>query len=747
MRLPHRRLGALLAALLLLPPGSARAAALLAASYRAGSVPRITPGIAPLKVAGFQPGARLVVPATGVHLRPTLPAVVAPAVSETLVVTGPLAFVPAASAVGRGANAARFSANTVLRSLRFDAARPLLDLSAFRLARDKTPAGGARLSAPSRDFERLFEMARRILLRPAARKFLREIFKEELLITDEMREKYELPEDLEKIKEVSQSQLMLVLQHNSAHFATIEKYLDEMEKADEKGKESVIAEKSAEWRAFFRDLIKDEKLSTVFKNLNDPLNPMRLELAGGRAGYRDVKLYANHESLEGGKKTPPADLKKVVLDFIASAETEVMLNVFDFDLLEVADALVAKAEAGVKVTVGIDWKSSALKRPEVQAVIKRLTGLDGKEFDKALKEGGLIETRKNLALRLVDSVGLNHQKMIVVDWNDKEKAKALFSSGNFTQSCIGPEGDLKDVENRPDYSIPNANHIVTMDSWLAAQIAADNMTKTLIHGLRGNEYPLGGAFKIFGEKPEGAKEAPYIVLTFSPKGGLGDVNRDITQRLILETRGPLRVMEFAYSAWSLFLATVRRAELEIAEKGDFDLRGLFDKPFALMFWSVPLAMAGYELKEDGDKREYVESKENLLKKALGAAFEAVLKNIRIPHSHYRTHSYALPDGTTREVNAKLHHKVMISGDFAILGTSFNPSENANNNQEQLLLTNDALLVGPMRAAFDGLFALSPTSLAEAVASRNEWFKTGGEDDAAVGDQYEHVDEESGRKKK
>lgn len=745
MRLLQRRLCAVLAAFLLLPPGSARAAAFVSASYRAGSVPRIATGIAPLKVAGFNPGFRLSAPSAAVNLQATLPSAVA---ADAVVLSGPLAFVPASSPVGFAANAARLSANRVLSSLPFDAVLPRVDLSGFHLAKDKTPAGAARLSAPSSDFARIFEMARRILTRPAARKFLREIFKDELVITDEMREKFELPDDMEKIKEVSQSQLMLILQHNAGRFEVIEKYLGEMEKADEKGNEKALSEKSAEWRAFFRDLIKDEKLSSAFKKLNDPLSPMRLELEGGGAGYRNVQLYANHESLAEGRKTPPADLKKVVLDFIAAAETELMLNVFDFDLMEIADALVAKAEAGVKVTVGIDWKNSALKRPEVQAVVQRLTGLSDEKFKKALAEGGLIESRKNLSVRLVDSVGLNHQKMIAVDWNDEQKAKALFSSGNLTQSCIGKEGDLKDVENRPDYSIPNANHIVTMDSWLAAQTAADNMTKTLVYGLKGNEYPLGGAFKIFGEKPTGAAEAPYIVLTFSPKGGLGDINRDLTRRLILETRGPLRVMQFAASAQSFLEALYERAKREMAEGLAFDLKGLFDAPFALRPWSVPLALSGYEFHEDKEPKEYVPAKVNRLREILGAAFDAVLKNIRIPPSQYRTHQYAMPDGAARQVNAKLHHKVLISGGYAILGTSFNFSENANHNQEQFLLTNEPVLVAAMTAAFDGLFALSPTSLVDKALSRNEWFKTGaaGDDHYAVGDQYEHVDEESGRTK-
>lgn len=51
--------------------------------------------------------------------------------------------------------------------------------------------------------------------------------------------------------------------------------------------------------------------------------------------------------------------------------------------------------------------------------------------------------KSGIFIHAVDSVGLNHQKMMSIDWTIPGEGKVVFSSGNLTQSCIGAEGDLQ----------------------------------------------------------------------------------------------------------------------------------------------------------------------------------------------------------------------------------------------------------------------------------------------------------------
>ena len=363
-----------------------------------------------------------------------------------------------------------------------------------------------------------------------------------------------------------------------------------------------------------------------------------------------------------------------------------------------------------------------------------------------------LNAQKGIVIRAVDSVGLNHQKMVMRDYNDPKKAKALFSSGNFTQSCLGPEGDLKDVpaEKRPKDSVPNANHMLVMDSYLMAQVAANSMLKTVEQGLRGDEYPLGGAYKVVGDGPKVDGEAPFIVAGFSPMGALGDINRDMIRRLLLSTRGPVRLLQFAFSSDAVLEALVERAKLEKKDGREFDLKSVGDTPFAMRPWSVFLRLAGFMLDERLKTPVYKPAKANPLLKALGkAAFAAVSAFIRVSPPAYRTHHYKDGDAPAVEYGSKLHHKVLLSGAYAVLGTSFNFSEAANSNQEQMLVTSDPSLVAAMYAVFDGFFAMTSKSVADEVERRNAYIRNpeGEPDDLVLDRQYDHVDKEARRSPK
>lgn len=583
------------------------------------------------------------------------------------------------------------------------------------------PDLGPKKRKPSSDFASMFALARETMKNRDARAFLREAFKEELTMTEEQQKEYGLPE---RVKDMSESQFMLLLQHNEHAWPLLQDYLKAYTKAEKK--DALEGDFDKEWKAKFKELLADPKIGEVFKKLNDPLTPMRLDTEDGKPGYANAEVYANHQRIENGKKLPAQDLKQVVIDFVAGAEKEVMFNFFDFDLMDAAEAMIAAAKRGVVITGGIDAHTIET-RPEVKAVYEALNA------------------QKGITIVAVDSVGLNHQKVVIRDFNDKKKAKALFSSGNLTQSCVGPEGDLEEIpeKDRPRDSVPNANHIMVLDSYLLAQVAANSLTKTLVYKLRGDDYPLDGAYKILGEDDQ------WIIISFSPKGGLGDINRDMTRRLLLETRGPVRLMQFAFSSEGVRDALIERAKLEKAEGNKFDYKSVGDTPFAMRPWSIFLDLAGWLMIEEGDKKEYLEAAESALKAVLGEeAFAAFQKNVRVGPRAYRNHVFRTVEDVAIQYGAKIHHKVMISGLYAIMGTSFNFSEAANSNQEQFLVVHDKAMVAAMNAVFDGLFDLADKSIIDEIARRNKLFLEKQDDpELEIGGQYDHVDKEASRSRK
>ena len=71
-----------------------------------------------------------------------------------------------------------------------------------------------------------------------------------------------------------------------------------------------------------------------------------------------------------------------------------------------------------------------------------------------------------------------------------------------------------------------------------------------------------------------------------------------------------------------------------------------------------------------------------------------------------------------KVNAKIHHKILATPRFAILGTSFNFSEGAESNNEQILVFRDTQLASAVHGMVDYLSKDSPGSVHSEGLRRN-----------------------------
>lgn len=507
---------------------------------------------------------------------------------------------------------------------------------------------------------------------------------------------------------LTQSQIVFILQNKPEYMPLIERVVGNMS-TWQLDTPDVYAAKLKTLKVQIKELVQSPDFLKQIEAYESPLNPAVLNLPGEAPGYRAMRIFVNHPYLKNpddpkSRTLKGDDLRKVVLDFISGAEQEIWYNVFDFDLQVIADAFKTQhLKKGVKVHGGID-AGTISARPEVKKIYDFLSALESDTF-------------KTVA---VNSVGLNHQKIIVRDPYGP-RAAVLFLSGNFTQSCIGPEGDLVNIPaaKRPVFSIPNANHALLILGALPAQVTHAELRKTLEYKIRGqSQYPIGGSFKIFGEKKK-QKETPYIILSFSPKGGDGDVNKSIYVPLIQNTHGPIEAVHFAFSSKQIQSALIQRAQRDVEERGTFQFRSVGDTPFAMREWSIFLNLSG--LKKDIPSGKYLVDPESPILKAIGPErLTALQNNIRVAPAIYGERHLKLEDGTSVKVTSKIHHKVFIfpEDSLAVLGTSFNPSENAESNNEQIVIVKDDLIVNQARGFFAYLFNGGVNSVNTEATRRN-----------------------------
>lgn len=456
-----------------------------------------------------------------------------------------------------------------------------------------------------------------------------------------------------------------------------------------------------------REELMKELTTSVPKEL-DPTNHARLIPPPGMPGYSDLKLYVNHPYYMKGQLVPPHNLIHVWRNFILSARKEVIVNVFDFDLEEIADALIEQAKNGLNVQVGIDKKSVINLRPEVKKVSDRLS-------ENGVKVTGVLP------------VGLNHQKITAIDWSIPEKASVLFSSGNLTRSCLEPEGDLKGTVPLPPESLPNANHFITMKSWLLANLVHHELTKTLSQDylLRGKDYPLNGSYQITGPGVDPQTFDPYpepsLTISFTPGGGMKSVNKNIISHFIKKETGRIRMLQFAYSSKEVDEALLFRAEKDFQEVGKFDFMSVGDTPFAMREWSRFLLMSGMKRIEDANKKKtYLHDPENeWVKRLTPENLKEVQKRVYVAPKVYGN-NWTLVKGKNVKVNAKIHHKILATENYAILGTSFNFSEGAESNNEQILVFRDKNLANAVDGMVKYLVKSSPGTVVDEAQRRNKF---------------------------
>ena len=178
-----------------------------------------------------------------------------------------------------------------------------------------------------------------------------------------------------------------------------------------------------------------------------------------------VKVYFNHNQSSVYEdpyrhfKRKGDNLEQQIIDAINNAQSTVDVAVMEFRLPKVAEALIAKHSAGVKVRLLIDNqynKTLADYTPEEIARMNQHDKLAFAEFKRypadalaLLRESG-IEIKDDTSGGTTKGSGLMHHKFIVVDGKT-----TIISSGNLTTSDL--HGDFNSLESRG-----NANNMVVI---------------------------------------------------------------------------------------------------------------------------------------------------------------------------------------------------------------------------------------------------------------------------------------------
>lgn len=586
-----------------------------------------------------------------------------------------------------------------------------ITLGALSLAQISAPIHAfAAGDAIEQNLAEYLALTREALTRDNVRAFLRDIFREEQVhFFDSIREQEgEAP----RTRDVSETQFLLLLRENPELVPMLKAYVASVPRVVRENESDALTQRREEWAQKFKTALDKPGIKETFAELGDPTVPLEINSPDSPYVYKDLKFYVNHPWKQNGVSQPVTNLKQLWIDQIRQARTEIMMNVYEFDLMEIADELIAAHNAGKKVTVGIDLKVMD-EKPNTLKLYEKLkaSGVD---------------------VVAVDAVRLNHQKLLITDWSDPNRSRILMSSGNPTQSCIGPEGDLPEVKPTPPESLPNANHSITLQSHTLALLIHHELTKTLKepYRLKGRQYPLGGTYKIYGAPFQSAystprnnpeASAPHLLMAFAPNGAFNAVGKNVIGKIIRSTSGPILASQFAFSSNWIEQALLQRAKDDVRKLGKFDFKFVGETSFAMMDWSIPLKISGLALERTETSKRYYELADSEWKAALGARGLADLRRmIRIAPRVYRATTIQV-EGAPVVVVAKLHHKVMVSGKrgerYGMTG-SFNYSTGAEENQEFIAAFQDERVSEALTGMIQTLHAAGRLSIYDEAQRRN-----------------------------
>lgn len=423
-----------------------------------------------------------------------------------------------------------------------------------------------------------------------------------------------------------------------------------------------------------------------------------------------IRVYFNH--VESAEYREPYrqqtrkgdDLEQQIVTAIAAAKSTVDVAVQELRLPKIAEALVERQKAGVKVRVILEnnysrpW--STLTAAEVEKLPQRdrdryqefrqLVDRDrnGKITTAEINQGDALVILNQAQIPWIDDTadgsagsGLMHHKFAIVD-----NQTVVITSANFTTSDI--HGDFRFPNSRG-----NANNLLKIDSPQLAAVFTEEFNLMWGDGPGGQldskfglQKPLRSAKRVqVGNTQvmvQHSPVSPTLPWQQSSNGLIGQVLASAVQSVDL----------------ALFVFSEQRiADILDSRQKSVQIRALIDSNFAYRYYSEALDMLGVALsqncKHDQNNRPWLRA----------------IASVGVPQ---------LPQGDS------LHHKFGIVDHQTVITGSHNWSNAANTkNDETLLILQNATVAAHYQQEFERLYATAqlgvPVNVQQKIATQQQ----------------------------
>ncbi len=398
-----------------------------------------------------------------------------------------------------------------------------------------------------------------------------------------------------------------------------------------------------------------------------------------------IQVYFNHD--RSVRFTEPYrqktrlgnDLAAKLIAAIDSAQSQIDVAVQELQLPNIAQALVAKSQAGVKVRVILEHNYSRPLSELTASEIDRLTAREREHYQEfqqlvdldrdgtlspvEINQRDALVILRNARVPIIDDTadgskgsGLMHHKFMVVDGN-----RVIVTSANWTMSDM--YGDFR----HPD-SEGNQNNLVQIQSAELAQAFGAEFNLMWGDGIPGNAISQFKARKPARPPVEVSIGKTRVSVQFSPTSkqqAWEDSSNGSIGKLLATSHERVDLALFVFSEPTL--GNILQTQSQQGVK----VRGLIDRQFAYREYSSALSLMGVDAK-------------NLCQPALTNI--QPLDTIGVP---------TLPTGDL------LHHKFAVIDKQTVITGSHNWSNAANyHNDETLLIIRDNPIVA---AHFDREF--------------------------------------------
>jgi phosphatidylserine/phosphatidylglycerophosphate/cardiolipin synthase-like enzyme len=371
-----------------------------------------------------------------------------------------------------------------------------------------------------------------------------------------------------------------------------------------------------------------------------------------------IQVYFNHNQAKNAEYVEPYrqfkrqgdNLENIIIEQINSANFSIDIAVQELNLSKIAQALIDKYKAGIKVRIVLENNYNHDKN-----------SLPNSHGLRLLKEAKipLIDDREDGS----KGSGLMHHKFMVID-----QTKVITGSANFTLSGI--HGDFDNPQTRG-----NVNHLLVINSSELAELFTQEFNYLWGDGVGGEQDSLFGLKKPHRQEKIMTIGNSMITVKFSPTSR-SQLWQKTTNGLISETleraNYSLDLALFVFSDQGIANTLQRESSAGVT------IRALIDPYFAFQYYSEALDLLGVAL-----PRKCRYEKDN-------NPWQKSLETVGIPN---------LPLGD------KLHHKFAVIDNLTVITGSHNWSDSANHiNDETLLIITNPVIAQHFSQEFNHLYS-------------------------------------------